>query len=123
MNLKATKKKPELQEVKKIHPEAEAMSRRLGKLDTFINELVKEEGSQNLSAQQVTELLMIKARHNAFIHTNENDPSRILLWLIELVLYNSDAIFAITKQHQLDQNKAENAEKLQKKEKKSPKKK
>ncbi len=105
---------------------AEIMAKRLGKIDKFVEQLIKEEGADNLSPQSVTELLMIKARHNAFIHCAETDASRVLIWLIEIVLFNADAIFAVTKAHLVakdtEENKAKNAEIPQNSEKKSRKK-
>lgn len=102
---------------------SEIMARRLEKIDKFVSDLVKEEGADNLSPQQVTEILMIKARHNAFIHCAENDPSKVLLWLIEMVLFNADAIFAVTKAHLVAQNDPEITQVSYKHEKKYPKKK
>lgn len=109
---------------------AELMSKRLGKIDAFIDNLIKEEGSDNLSPQQVTELLMIKARHNAFVHTADLNCYRVVTWLIEMVMFNADAVFAVTKAHlvaqsapEVDENNPENAEIPQKQEKKSRKKK
>ena len=111
-----------------INPElkaqAEIMARRLNKIDEFVESLkeTEAEDGNEISPKEITEVLMLKARHNAFVHTADADNSRVLLWLIELVLFNADAIFSVTKAHLLAQKGEENAENMQKQEKKSPKK-
>lgn len=102
---------------------AELMAKRLGKIDKFVEQLIKEEGADNLSPQSVTELLMIKARHNSFVHCAETEPASVLIWLIQIVLFNADAIFAVTKAHLVAQNEEEIAGKAQKQDKKPVKKK
>ena len=99
---------------------AQIMMNRLNKLDEFCSQMIKED--KTLTPQALVELLMVKARHRAFVHTEETDPSKVLVWLVELVLYNANAIFAVTKAHLLAQKDEENAENMQKQEKKSPKK-
>lgn len=111
-----TAQSPEMQKASEI------MARRLGKIDKFIDQLVKEEGQENLSPQQVTELLMIKARHHAFIHCAEPSPEKVLVWLIELILFSANAIFSVTKAHLVAEKAPENAEIPQKEAKKSRKK-
>lgn len=110
------------QGVDQIHPEARIMSKRLDKIDNFIKQMIAEEGSDNLSPQEISQLLIIKARHNAFVYSTDTDNAKILLWLIEMVLFNADAIFAVTKAHLLAQNEAKNEENPQIQEKKSRKK-
>ena len=48
-------------------------------------------------------MLMIKARHNAFVYSTDTDPSKILVWLIHVVLFNAEQLFAVTKVHLLAQ--------------------
>lgn len=99
--------------------QAEIMARRLGKLDEFIEKLKMEEGTENLPPHQIVEILVLKARHKAFVHTAETDPSKVLLWLLELVMFNAHAVFAVTKSHLIANNPDENAENPQKSTKKS----
>lgn len=107
-----------------LSPEMKAksqlMANRLNKIDEFCAQMMKEDPT--LHPSEMIELLMVKARHRAFIHSEETDPSKILVWLIELVLFNANAIFAVTKAHLIAEKEDENAEKPQKQEKKSPKK-
>lgn len=93
--------------VEGIPPEARKLAKRLDKLDAFIAKLVKEEGKENIDAQAITEMLMVKARHNAFVHTDDTNPNAVLLWLINIVLFNADAVFAATKSHLLAQEQKE----------------
>lgn len=79
--------------------QAETMARRLGKVDAFIDKLILEEGSDNLSPEKIIQLLISKARHKAFVHTSDTYNSRVLVWLIEMILSEADAVFAITKAH------------------------
>lgn len=79
--------------------QAETMARRLGKVDAFIDKLILEEGSDNLSPESIIQLLISKARHKAFVHTSDTYNSRVLVWLIEMILCEADAVFAITKAH------------------------
>lgn len=102
-----------------LQKNAQIMADRLNKLDEFCAKMMKDDKS--LTPQAMIELLMVKARHRAFIHTEETDPSKILVWLIELVLFNANSIFAVTKSHLIAENSDENTEIVQKQAKKSSK--
>ena len=99
------------QAVKEMHegvPEsAVKMAARLDKLDAFLDELIKEEGTEVLDPPTLTEMLMIKARHNAFVHCAETNPNAVLVWLMNIVLFNADAVFGATKAHLLAQAEEE----------------
>jgi hypothetical protein len=90
-----------IQAVKEMNegvPEAaRKMAARLELLDDFIEKLKKSEPT--IDPQDVVEMLMIKARHTAFIHCADADPNRVIVWLIQIVLHNADAVFGVTKAH------------------------
>lgn len=97
-----------VKEMKEGVPEAAVkMAARLDKLDAFLDGLIKEEGANILDPQTLTEMLMIKARHNAFVHCADTNPNGVLVWLMNIVLFNSDAVFGATKAHLLAQAEEE----------------
>jgi len=101
LKIKAPKRMPveKKEQVNEMPPEIQKMMSRLDKLDTFINGLVVAEGTKNLSPQEITEMLLIKARHNAFVHTLDADPGRCLVWMISFLINNSEFVYNIAKQN------------------------
>ena len=87
------------QQENEVPPDVQKMMARLDKLDSFINGLIVAEGTANLSPQQITEMLLIKARHNAFVHTIDADPGRCLVWMVSFLINNSEFVYNIAKQN------------------------
>lgn len=83
-----------------IHKDTMRMFELLNKLDQFLDKLVQEE---KVDPVTITEMLMIKARHTAFCHTEDTDPSRTCVWLINIILFNANAVFGVSKAHLLAQ--------------------
>ena len=101
LKIKKPKKLPAetKQQENEVPPDVQKMMARLDKLDAFVNSLIVAEGTANLTPQVVTEMLLIKARHNAFVHTVDNDPGRTLVWMISSLINGSEYVYQVAKQN------------------------
>ena len=83
-----------------IDPQIQKRVDRLNALDIFILEMLeREKGS--ISPEDIVQMLVIKLKHYAFMHSQDNDVSKVLVWLVSMVLYNSEQIFELTKGNHL----------------------
>ena len=86
-----------------VTPEVKKLAERLDKLDVFLKKMVTED--KELDPPSLTELLMVKARIVAFQNTEDTNPNNILVWLINIILFNADQVFSVLKAHLLDEQK------------------
>ena len=106
-NIEKGVKKAGIEAMKELYegvtPEIKKLAERLDKLDIFLKKMITED--EELDPPSLTELLMVKARIVAFQNTEDTNPNNILVWLINIILFNADQVFSVLKAHLLDEQK------------------
>jgi hypothetical protein len=78
--------------------ETRDLADRLNKLDDFIAGLI-EESKGTLQPQAIIEMLIIKARHAAFVFSADAGPEPVLGWMTGMLYFNARSVFTFTKAH------------------------